>query len=98
MKTFYIAALATGILSGANALSCNLGMVYCGHTLVNMGWTAKQVMDQTQNWVAKNEVEALQSIYKCEDHWWWTKADLIHVALCVNGCRDNGSGSSDSCY
>ncbi|KAK3393399.1 hypothetical protein B0H63DRAFT_505305 [Podospora didyma] len=99
MKAFYIAALAASLVSGAAALACSSGTKYCGHTLrEGLGWSYADVVSQVRDVPGGTSGVNLDNVlFKCEDHWYWEKADLHWQTACSNGCKNNGSGRDDAC-
>ncbi|KAK0104935.1 hypothetical protein ONS95_005196 [Cadophora gregata] len=95
---------ATGAIFGVNinGLACKDGVKYCSYSLKSGGhyWTEDEIWSQLQweglpEWYTKNHIE--HTLFKCEDHWYWSKAHLYYVDWCANRCQDGGSGNDDSC-
>ncbi|KAL8388861.1 hypothetical protein RB595_008983 [Gaeumannomyces hyphopodioides] len=89
------------LASGAMSLSCNDDVVYCGHTLKSMGWSADQIWRQLKpnglpDSMSKDKID--HALFICEDRWYWTDADLHYKDYCLRGCQNRGSGKDDGCY
>lgn len=66
------------------------------HHLVG-GWSDADVVAQIRDWPSGLQASWRDTLFKCEDHWYWEKADLHYEEACRNGCRNNGAGHDDSC-
>ncbi|TLS28086.1 hypothetical protein PpBr36_00070 [Pyricularia pennisetigena] len=89
------------LASGAMGLACNDDTVYCGHTLMDMGWSRDEIWRQLKpnglpDSMSKAKVD--QTLFICEDRWYWTNADLHYKDYCLRGCQNRGSGKDDACW
>ncbi|TLD11913.1 hypothetical protein PspLS_11275 [Pyricularia sp. CBS 133598] len=89
------------LASGVVGLACNDDTIYCGHTLVSMGWTRDDIWRQLKpnglpDSMSKAKID--HTLFICEDRWYWTNADLHYKDYCLRGCQDRGSGKDDACW
>ncbi|CAF1097884.1 unnamed protein product [Adineta steineri] len=92
MKAFYFVTLL--LISSfllINGDNCQQGLTYCGSTLMSIGKYAPQIAQAANN---DNGDLTNHFLFNClgGEH-----GNIVLVSQCSNGCRDNGSGVSDSC-
>ncbi|VBB72212.1 Putative protein of unknown function [Podospora comata] len=93
-----LATLATASPAPAPASAlygCTEGLNYCGHTLLNMGWSRDNIIDDCSgrpDWLTANSVDNV--LFHC------TSGDYLTFIESCNApgtCVDAGSGNSDYC-
>jgi len=65
-----------------------------------LDWTEDEIWSQLQSeglpdGYTKQHIQ--HTLFKCQDHWYWSKAHLYYVEWCANSCQNNGNGNDDSC-
>jgi hypothetical protein len=63
-------------------------------------WTEDEIWSQLQSeglpdGYTKNHIK--HTLFKCQDHWYWSKAHLYYVEWCANSCQNGGDGNDDRC-
>ncbi|KAF2467421.1 uncharacterized protein BDR25DRAFT_62501 [Lindgomyces ingoldianus] len=100
MAVLAVAVPSEPILERSNG-NCKNGVLYCGHTLDNMGWNYQTIKNACyassyNNGQVPDDGQIEQSLFKCGA----SGGALVWVnnrTPCARGCVDGGSGNSDYC-
>ncbi|RGP78335.1 hypothetical protein FLONG3_3471 [Fusarium longipes] len=103
MRLTAIAAAASTIFTASvNGLACKDGLKYCSYNLQSAGhwWTEDEIWSQLQseglpNWYTRDHIK--DTLFICEDRWYWAKAHLYYVEWCANTCQNGGNKNDDLC-
>ncbi|KAK4181581.1 hypothetical protein QBC36DRAFT_65949 [Triangularia setosa] len=74
---------------------CSSGVSYCGHTLLNIGWSRELIMTTISNAPSWLGVDSLENVlFNCVGGSWLT---FIKSCNAPGTCVDTGAGNSDYC-
>ncbi|KAK0659217.1 hypothetical protein QBC41DRAFT_307992 [Cercophora samala] len=89
-------ATASPAPAPASALyGCRSDVNYCGHTLLNMGWSRDNIIDECSgrpDWLAANSVDNV--LFHCGGG---DSLTFIESCNAPGTCVDAGAGNSDYC-
>ncbi|USP76443.1 hypothetical protein yc1106_03717 [Curvularia clavata] len=93
MKSFVIAPILAMFAAGVVADNCKRGLDYCGSSLLKKGDYREQI-DQALAVAGHSSWDGDNVLFYCLGG---SSGSIEFIKGCSGGCKDNGSGRSDTC-